>query len=377
MRRTGSISVCIIAKNEEANLPRALEALSDLEKELIVVDTGSVDRTVEIARSYGAVVREFPWCNDFSAAYNYAINHASGEWVFQIDADELLVSGQKRLLTKLVENPEAIGYWVQRKDFDANGLYTRMLHLRLFRNRADLRFIGRIHHRFQTPIEVIAAREHLKVEVSQLELDHFGYVDRKSTSKLERAEFLMELELRDRPGQFYYLVELGRTKLKLGKAEGVNLFFDAAHILKSDFKECSRFPSSVCAFVEHLLACDTLPEKFPLNQSEIESYANRYPRSVPLLWQRALKCFKKKCFKQCAELLESIISLGESEQYHQFSSFDPMIFKDAVMNLGVCLTRMGQLSRAVGCFEELLKDQKYAVGAAMNLKAIKSLDHEE
>lgn len=92
------LSICIITKNEERNIKRCLSCLSDMELEIIVVDTGSTDWTKEIAREYTDFVYDFAWCDDFAAAKNYAISKASNEYVMVIDSDEFL---EKTDLTQL------------------------------------------------------------------------------------------------------------------------------------------------------------------------------------------------------------------------------------------------------------------------------------
>ena len=75
-------SLCVIARNEEANLSACLASAADLVHEIIVIDTGSTDRTKEVAASFGARVFDFPWCDDFSAARNESLRHATGDWIF-------------------------------------------------------------------------------------------------------------------------------------------------------------------------------------------------------------------------------------------------------------------------------------------------------
>jgi glycosyltransferase involved in cell wall biosynthesis len=80
----------MIVKNEEANLAACLEPVADLFDEIIVVDTGSTDATRQIAQRFGAKVFDFPWCDSFSAARNECLRHATGEWIFWLDADDRL-----------------------------------------------------------------------------------------------------------------------------------------------------------------------------------------------------------------------------------------------------------------------------------------------
>ena len=75
-----TVSLCLMVRNEEHDLPGCLQSAGDLVDEIIVVDTGSTDRTKEIAANFGAKVFDFPWCDDFAAARNECIRHATGEW---------------------------------------------------------------------------------------------------------------------------------------------------------------------------------------------------------------------------------------------------------------------------------------------------------
>src|ERR1700730_15626481 len=84
------VSLCLIARNEEANLPACLESAADLVDEIVVVDTGSTDRTKEVAARFGARIYDFAWVDDFSAARNESLRHASGDWIFWLDADDRL-----------------------------------------------------------------------------------------------------------------------------------------------------------------------------------------------------------------------------------------------------------------------------------------------
>ncbi|HYF75279.1 MAG TPA: glycosyltransferase family 2 protein, partial [Candidatus Nitrosocosmicus sp.] len=89
-----TVSLCMIVKNEEKFLENCLKSVKDFVDEMIVVDTGSADRTVEIAKSHNARVFYFEWINDFAAARNYALDQATGEYVLVMDADEYLEQGE-------------------------------------------------------------------------------------------------------------------------------------------------------------------------------------------------------------------------------------------------------------------------------------------
>ena len=103
------ITGCYIVKNEAEVLARSLESIAGEVDELVIVDTGSTDDTVAVAKSYGATVLRYKWCDDFAAARNYALAHLRGEWVVFLDADEYFTVDTKKNLRKIVENAKKCG----------------------------------------------------------------------------------------------------------------------------------------------------------------------------------------------------------------------------------------------------------------------------
>lgn len=102
------LNLVMIVKNEERSLRRCLKAAKPLVDQIIIADTGSTDRTAEIARTMGAVVMDFPWVNDFSAARNFALDHSDGDWNLVLDADEYLRPCSRRDLEKILKKREGI-----------------------------------------------------------------------------------------------------------------------------------------------------------------------------------------------------------------------------------------------------------------------------
>ncbi|SEA23074.1 tetratricopeptide repeat-containing glycosyltransferase family 2 protein [Selenomonas ruminantium] len=146
------ISACVIVRNEEKNLPRWLTCMSALAEEMVVVDTGSTDNTVEIARQAGAKIYSFPWINDFAAAKNYALEQARGKWIFFLDADEYWKEHDFAIIRKTLRQydkvKKVIGFVCRLVNIDVdnnNRVLNENLHIRIFRNLPQLRYIGAIH----------------------------------------------------------------------------------------------------------------------------------------------------------------------------------------------------------------------------------------
>ena len=187
------LSVCLIARNEEKSLPRALASVRGIADEVVVVDTGSTDRTAEIAKQSGAVVCHFPWCDDFSAARNVAIDHAKGDWIFWLDADEELLSESFDELRSNLARADALGFFIRRQDLkraDQLDFFTVMWQLRLFRRRADLRFLGRCHPDFRNLAEV-ETKTGTVIQHSAVTIRHYGYIGDLVPAKLRRGARLM------------------------------------------------------------------------------------------------------------------------------------------------------------------------------------------
>jgi tetratricopeptide (TPR) repeat protein len=179
------LSACMIAKDEEDNLPRALESLRGLADEIVLVDTGSTDRTREIALSFGANVIEHPWREDFAAAKNVALENARGRWILVLDADECVEPDSKEKVRAALSG-KADAYYVRIESEMRSGAGRTFvnLHQRLFRNNLGIRYEGAIHEQVQTSLDRIGAR----VENSDIVLRHWGYaLTREDTeAKLKR-----------------------------------------------------------------------------------------------------------------------------------------------------------------------------------------------
>jgi glycosyltransferase involved in cell wall biosynthesis len=143
----GVISFCMIAKNEDRDIAACLDSVRGLAGEMIVVDTGSTDRTRAIAAEYGAEVMPFDFqFVDFAAARNYAIEQARGEWILMLDADETLAPGGAAGIEKLAAEGRNAGYFLERvnRSWEAEKPFTDHV-VRLFPNRPGIRYRGRVH----------------------------------------------------------------------------------------------------------------------------------------------------------------------------------------------------------------------------------------
>ena len=187
------ISACYMVKNEEKNLPRSIDSLKNQFDELIVVDTGSTDNTIEIAKSYGAKIIETTWQDDFSMPRNMAIEAATGDWIIFLDADEYFVTPKKvRQAVEKFSGKDAI--LIPRINIDDKNFNRELSNdwcLRIFKNAPYLRYRGLIH-------ENITDIKHERLDYTfgdtDLAIYHTGYGLQVIESKLLRNLRLIELE---------------------------------------------------------------------------------------------------------------------------------------------------------------------------------------
>lgn len=202
-----SVSLALIARDEERCLARCLASARALVDEIVLVDTGSTDRTVEIARAHGAQVHTLAWRDDFAAARNAALDHTIGDWVLMLDADEWLLPGAAETLAELratapdfVGEIEVVSTVATRTlggdgETTASGWIPRLL-------PRGVRWAGRIHEQpdWEGPLRRTA-----------LSAGHDGYAPAQLTGKRGRNATLLRAELAARPRDPYLLTQLGRA----------------------------------------------------------------------------------------------------------------------------------------------------------------------
>ena len=219
-----TVSLAMIVKDEEANLAACLDSARGLFDETVVVDTGSADRTVKVARSFGARVFRFAWCDDFSAARNFSLGQVRTDYVFRLDADDRIPAGQHKRLRALLaslrrDHPEAITFRVEAEG--SPGIPSIVSdEIRVWPNTPALRFVGRVHEQIGSSLQQAG----ISSRPGGVRLVHLGYTDatiyrRKlernrapDPARPDRAPRRRDLSVRARPLQ----VHAGRPARRSG-----------------------------------------------------------------------------------------------------------------------------------------------------------------
>ena len=208
-----SVTALLIVKNEEHNLTDCLASLSGSVDEIIVVDTGSEDGTVNIARDFGARVLHFRWTGDFAAARNFAIASCSTCWALYIDADER-ISASSRLPFRHIIEPDWLAADILLRP---KTNYTRYRLARLFRIDPQIRFTGAIHETILPSIEQMTGGPASDtVKLTAIEIDHYGYEGDLHSKHLRNLP-LLERCIGEFPDRVFYWFHLTETLLGLGR----------------------------------------------------------------------------------------------------------------------------------------------------------------
>jgi glycosyltransferase involved in cell wall biosynthesis len=187
------LTLCMIVKNEEKNLAACLDSVKDVVDEIIIVDTGSTDSTIQIAEKYNAKIFQYEWTNNFSAARNFALGKSSGEWIFYMDADERLDRNSIAEFKKLSDANLLIGYYCAVKNYHLDRNRDNSIrYIRLFANSPEIKFIGRVHERLEPSL----IQNRYQFLHSNILIHHIGYSNSQEDKqkKIERNLFLLKEE---------------------------------------------------------------------------------------------------------------------------------------------------------------------------------------
>jgi glycosyltransferase involved in cell wall biosynthesis len=221
------LSLSMIVRDEAERLERCLASVVGFVDEIIVVDTGSQDDTIAIARAQGATVHQCPWPGDFAAARNQALELVQGDWVLVLDGDEWLRPEARAPLQSLMAQPELLLITLLRRELGA-ALAPYSCVSRLFRRHPGIRWERAYHSLVDDSVAALLRREPRwqVADCPEPALFHDGYAPerRRALGKAQRLRQAMESELVARPGDPYTCAKLGGLELAEGqRARGLEL----------------------------------------------------------------------------------------------------------------------------------------------------------
>lgn len=351
------LSLCMIVKNEELYLPRCLKSIAGVVDEIIVVDTGSTDRTVEIAVSMGAKVKNIEWKNNFSEARNTSLEMAAGEWIIFLDADEELAAESRQALRELIENtgwkaPGVEGYFV--KIINYIGSEGRVetcpdLVFRIFRNRPHYRFQGAVHEQIASVI--LGKNPQAKYQsAEEIIIKHYGYLDEQvaGKDKIQRNLAIIEKELKEHPENFllryHYGVELFRARRYQEAAEEFTCA--ANHISPQAF----LFPK----LIRYLVVAHYSARQFEQALAAAEIGLKLFPQYPDLYYYSGLVHMEEKNYSRAYHAFLKAVSLPPPPTH--YASFEGVRGFRACYYLGQICEAFLEEEEAMNFYLQSLRD---------------------
>ncbi|SHE28560.1 TPR domain-containing glycosyltransferase [Desulforamulus putei] len=298
------ISLCMIVKNEESNILRCLTSVKDYVDEILILDTGSSDRTPVLAQEQGARVFFGRWENNFAKARNKIKQHARGEWIFYLDADEEVPPETGRSLRQLAQHTkaEALTFSIINYTSAANVQKCRGLNIRMFKNNPKYCFEGALHE--QIAPSILRNNPSASIVYSGLEILHYGYsLDHpKRTQKNQRNITILECMLAENPKDDFTHYNLGVSFYVSGQLENAKHHF---HLAKQYASKNSHYlPGLYRNFTVCLVDLGEYEEALKLSQEGLSFFPD-YPDlyylqgqiySAIMLFELALERFRQ-CLK--------------------------------------------------------------------------------
>ncbi len=315
------LSLCLIVKNEVDVIERCIasvkENMGQLVDDIVVVDTGSDDGTLELAGELGCNVRKFEWCNDFSKARNTSLSFAKNDWVIILDADEFVVECDIKALEVFMSktNEEVIGEISVRNYGDLEGLtYTNGVIPRVF-NKNMVEYKGIIH---ETPSLKVA--NVLKLELLPIEIHHTGYIDSiaDKKNKADRNIKLLNIAL-EKEENMYLTMQLAKSYIRNSEYNKAIEQLEKI-IFKEELVKYEYYVKSVSEYVRCLIntnqaaagmVCESFWDRCVSDSTYVYYMGHIYFRNK--YYEKAVDCFLEILNRENTEISKVMVlySLGQ------------------------------------------------------------------
>jgi glycosyltransferase involved in cell wall biosynthesis len=390
---TPTLSLCMIVKDEEKNLPECLESVKDVVDEIIVVDTGSIDRTANIAQSFGAQVYHFKWCDDFAAARNESLRHATGDYILWLDADDRIEKSEAKRLEELKKRlPKAKdrAYALELQSPRGGTVEDVSYQTRIFPNLPGVCFEGIIHEQVGFSLQRLG----IPFECVPIKVTHYGYSDYKQLpEKAARNLSLLLRQSEKNPSDYVNQFHLAETYGVLGnKSKALEHFKkviyetncrdENPYILLAAYLELAKIYRGMCLYTTAQQILNEASQLYPDSSlvkfylGELYFYMNNYEDALKELSHvkedeldlfvipipkkaigYLLHCYKAKCYQllgdqeRSSQLLDNLERVRE--EYEKALQYNPDAV-ECLFDLGTIYLRSGMLNKAQELLEKTL-----------------------
>ncbi|HHY95344.1 MAG TPA: glycosyltransferase [Firmicutes bacterium] len=307
--RQPRISLCVIARNEEDAIGKCLRSARSAVDEMVVVDTGSDDRTRQVAAECGATVFSHRWQGDFAAARNVALEHVTGDWVLVLDADEVLAPGSGEVIRRAVRSPHLDGFRLDIVNLlgeDRVGGAVTSTNIRLFR-RDGFRYEGAIHEQIGPSI----VRRGGKVgALAGARILHDGYLAStvEMREKKERNLSILRQQAEENPQDPFVHYNLGVEYMRLNEVPRAVKSFQRSYRLLPGLNV-----SYAPLLIRHLAVCLLSEGRAGEAVSVLETASEAYPSHTDLFYLRGLAYNRLGEYDRALEQFEECLRLGDGD----------------------------------------------------------------
>lgn len=346
-----SLTLAVMVRDEEVRIKRCIESARGAFDEVRVLDTGSKDDTVAVARAAGAVVSEMEWPGSFSAGMNALLDQIDTDWVLRLDSDEWFEVDPKDALQEAMQSAEGYGYKIVMRDLLPEGGHREFSIFRMWRNHPLMRYEGMVHENI--PNERIAeAFPGMRVEtLPAVWVWHDGYL-KGSEGKVRRNLDLLEAELAKRPDNPYYQAMRGLMYRDLGDPRGTAELRSLAESSLEMPEPSSRMLASVYAAILQDAPERPDPVIDPVIQKVWQWFGN-YPG---VLWATGLAEVKRGNLQGALKAYLRLEKLSETGAYERSLAFPAAILGAHLWNaLGYVAQQLGRMDIVERCAGKLQK----------------------
>lgn len=355
----------MIVKNEEEFIAQCIRSVRSIVSEIILADTGTTDRTIDIAAELGAVVYPFEWTNDFSAARNFSLELASSDWILVLDADEAIAERDLEQIRQATMSPGVCYEFLQRhytndhrlSDFKAcEGAYPEFERhyagyfesnlCRLFPNHKGIHYRGRVHELVEHSIREIAG---LRIERCRVPIHHYGHTPEVKKKKVKNELYgpLGETKAKEQPADWKAYFELGVEHNCSGRLEESAAAFERSVRLNGNYLETwVNYGYVLCELGRYDEAESALKRGLALSPRHEQAYCN-----LGVVYMRQNR------FPDAVAVLNRAIEINPG-------------YVNAFCNLGISLARLGRLSEAANAYKRALEAMPQCVPAKADLGAL-------
>ncbi|OIP71261.1 MAG: family 2 glycosyl transferase [Oscillatoriales cyanobacterium CG2_30_44_21] len=375
-----------MVKNEEHRLTQCLDSLQSIADQIIVVDTGSRDRTVAIAKRYNCQLFHFEWCDDFSQARNFAIAKAKGKWILVIDADEVLEQGAIEVLKDVINCDDCLAVNLLRVEVGAKQAPFSLV-LRMFRNHLAIKFLGIYHESIdQSIIDLQKQEPHWRViNIETPVLSHYGYAESEiqAKQKSEFAKNLMEKHLQQFPNDGYMLNKLAALHISHYSYQNnpKELNYAIQLIVQGLSQTQDQAEQNLTTYELHFhlgIAYEYLGEQELAKNAYIQAVSLQVPKiskiaaynNLGTIYQELNQTIEAiACFAQVTNIAPNFAQgyfnygvalktagrmVDAIEAYERVIALDPN-YAEAYQNLGVVLIKVGHFIKAIAAFTKSIE----------------------